>query len=104
VNFELSDEQRAFAETAGAFACEEWLPHAPGWDEFYQEFVRRLANHGYAVICPDLYCREGHGTPDDMAAKVRADGGVADEARDDQAGGTRCQRRLRQLHPGNQDT
>ena len=53
--------------------------HIPGWDEFYQEFARRLANHGYTVICPDLYCREGHGTPDDMAASVRADGGVPDE-------------------------
>ena len=30
------------------------------------------------MIVPDLYCREGHGTPDDVAAKVRADGGVAD--------------------------
>ena len=53
--------------------------HMPGWDEFYQEFARRLANHGYTVICPDLYCRVGHGTPDDIAAKVRADGGVADD-------------------------
>jgi carboxymethylenebutenolidase len=53
--------------------------HMPGWDEFYQEFTRRLANHGYTVICPDLYCRVGHGTPDDIAAKVRADGGVADD-------------------------
>jgi carboxymethylenebutenolidase len=53
--------------------------HMPGWDEFYQEFARRLANHGYTVIVPDLYCRVGHGTPDDIAAKVRADGGVADD-------------------------
>src|SRR6266568_2390981 len=53
--------------------------HMPGWDEFYQEFARRLANHGYTVICPDLYCRVGHGTPDDIAARVRADGGVADD-------------------------
>ena len=53
--------------------------HMPGWDEFYQEFARRLANHGYTVIGPDLYCRVGHGTPDDIAAKVRADGGVADD-------------------------
>jgi carboxymethylenebutenolidase len=52
--------------------------HLPGWDELYQEFARRFANHGYTVIAPDLYCREGHGTPDDVAAKVRADGGVAD--------------------------
>jgi carboxymethylenebutenolidase len=53
--------------------------HIPGWDEFYQEFARRLANHGYTVICPDLYCRDGHGTPDDIAARVRADGGAPDE-------------------------
>jgi carboxymethylenebutenolidase len=30
------------------------------------------------VICPNLYERWGHGTPDDIAAKVRADGGVPD--------------------------
>jgi carboxymethylenebutenolidase len=52
--------------------------HMPGWDEFYREFSDRLARHGYTVICPDLYCRYGHGTPDDIAAKVRADGGVHD--------------------------
>jgi carboxymethylenebutenolidase len=27
-----------------------------------------------------LYCRAGHGTPDDVAAKVRAEGGVHDES------------------------
>ncbi|HLQ31319.1 MAG TPA: dienelactone hydrolase family protein [Chloroflexota bacterium] len=54
--------------------------HLPGWDELYQEFARRLANHGYTVICPDLYCRMGHGSPDDVAAKVRGEGGVADES------------------------
>ncbi|MDP8924836.1 MAG: dienelactone hydrolase family protein [Chloroflexota bacterium] len=53
--------------------------HLPGWDEFYQEFTRRFANHGLSAICPDLYCRDGHGTPDDVAAKVRAEGGVADD-------------------------
>jgi carboxymethylenebutenolidase len=54
--------------------------HAPGWDEFYQEFTRRLASHGYTAICPDLYCRFGHGTPDDVTAHVRSEGGVADES------------------------
>jgi carboxymethylenebutenolidase len=54
--------------------------HMPGWDEFYQEFADRLARHGYIVICPDLYCRFGHGTPDDVAAKVRAQGGVTDDS------------------------
>lgn len=54
--------------------------HLPGWDEFYQEFAERLARHGYEVICPDLYCRFGHGTPDDIAALVRSQGGALDES------------------------
>ena len=54
--------------------------HLPGWDEFYREFCERLARHGYTVIAPDLYCRYGHGTPDDIAAIVRSQGGVHDDA------------------------
>ena len=54
--------------------------HLPGWDEFYREVCERLARHGYTVICPDLYCRFGHGTPDDVAAKVRSEGGAPDES------------------------
>jgi carboxymethylenebutenolidase len=54
--------------------------HLPGWDEFYREFAERLARHGYTVICPDLYCRFGHGTPDDVAARVRSQGGVHDDS------------------------
>jgi carboxymethylenebutenolidase len=53
--------------------------HMPGWDEFYREFSDRLARHGYTVICPDLYCRYGHGSPDDITAKVRGEGGVPDD-------------------------
>src|SRR5215469_7280788 len=53
MDFELSDEQRAFAETARAFAREEWLPHAPGWDE-REEFpvvpLRKAAELGFAGI------------------------------------------------------
>jgi carboxymethylenebutenolidase len=55
------------------------IMHMPGWDEYYQEFTRRLANHGYTAICPDLYCRVGHGRPDEIAAKTRADGGIPDD-------------------------
>jgi carboxymethylenebutenolidase len=55
------------------------IMHMPGWDEYYAEFTRRLAAHGYSALCPDLYCRAGHGTPDEVAAKVRADGGVPDD-------------------------
>ena len=54
--------------------------HMPGWDEFYQEFSERLGRHGYLVICPNLYDRAGQGLPDDVAAKVRAEGGVHDES------------------------
>jgi carboxymethylenebutenolidase len=51
----------------------------PGWDEWYKECTRRFAHHGYATICPNLYQRTGHGTPEDVAARVRADGGVPDD-------------------------
>jgi carboxymethylenebutenolidase len=52
--------------------------HMPGWDEYSIESANRLAWHGYLVIMPDLYCRYGHGTPPEVTARVRADGGVAD--------------------------
>src|SRR5439155_22014862 len=66
-------------EGPGPFPGIVLVHHLPGWDELYQEFARRCANHGYNVICPDMYCREGHGTADDIAAKVRAAGGIADD-------------------------
>ena len=53
MDFELSDEQRAFAETARAFAREEWLPQAPGWDEreeFPAAALRRASELGFAGI------------------------------------------------------
>jgi carboxymethylenebutenolidase len=51
----------------------------PGWDEWYREATRKYAHHGYLAISPNLYHRAGHGTPEDVAAKVRAAGGVPDE-------------------------
>lgn len=53
--------------------------HMPGWDEWYREAARKYAHHGYVAISPNLYFRAGHGTPEDVAAKVRADGGLPDE-------------------------
>ena len=52
--------------------------HLPGWSEFYIETTRRFAHHGYLAICANLYERAGQGNPDDVAAKVRADGGIPD--------------------------
>jgi carboxymethylenebutenolidase len=53
--------------------------HRPGWDEWYRHATRLFAHHGYVAVCPDLYCRVGHGEPDDIAARAQAEGGVADE-------------------------
>ena len=64
---------------AGPFPGVVLIHHAPGWDEWYKEATRRFAHHGYVAICPNLYCRVGHGTPEDVGAKVRAEGGVADD-------------------------
>ena len=53
--------------------------HMPGWDEWYKEATLRFTRQGYAVLCPNLYFRAGHGSPEDVAAKVRAAGGVPDD-------------------------
>ena len=38
--------------------------------------TRKFAHNGYLAICANLYERAGQGNPDDVAAKVRAEGGV----------------------------
>lgn len=63
----------------GPFPGMVLIHHMPGWDEWYREATRRFAAHGYAALCPNLYYRAGHGTPEDVAAKVRAAGGVPDD-------------------------
>ena len=53
MDFELSDEQRAFLDTARGFAREDWLPQAAGWDaraEFPVAALRRAAALGFAGI------------------------------------------------------
>ncbi len=71
------------------------IHHFPGWDEWYREATRRFAHHGFAAISPNLYERIGQGTPEDVAAKVRAQGGIPDEvAVGDIAGAMRYLRTL----------
>ena len=53
--------------------------HMPGWDEWYREATRKYAHHGYLALSPNLYFREGHGTPEDVATRARGVGGVSDE-------------------------
>ena len=63
----------------GPFPGMVLIHHMPGWDEWYREATRRFAHHGYVTISPNLYERVGHGTPEDVAAAARADGGVPDD-------------------------
>jgi len=65
------------------------IHHAPGWDEWYREATRRFAYHGYLAISPNVYYRFGHGSPEDVAAKVRAAGGVDDDQAVGDAAGAR---------------
>ena len=63
----------------GPFPSMVIIHHMPGWDEWYREATRKFAHHGYAALSPNFYYRVGHGTPEDVAVKVRAEGGVADD-------------------------
>ena len=77
-NHEVINAYYARPLGAGPFPGMVVIHHAPGWDEWYREATRKFAHHGYAAISPNLYCREGHGTAEDVGAKVRAAGGVPD--------------------------
>lgn len=60
MDFELSDEQRLFTDSARAFAARELTPHASDWDRehhFPIEVIRRAAEQGYLA----LYLREEDG-------------------------------------------
>jgi alkylation response protein AidB-like acyl-CoA dehydrogenase len=60
MDFELSEEQRAFADTARQFAAEQLAPHAADWDRrchFPVEALREAAGLGFAGI----YIGEAHG-------------------------------------------
>lgn len=64
---------------AGPFPAMVLAHHMPGWDEWYREVTYKFAQRGYATLTPNLYFRAGHGTPEDVAVKVRADGGIPDD-------------------------
>src|SRR5437016_12909687 len=72
------------------------IHHLPGWDEWIMEVTRKFAHHGYAAIAPHLYFREGPGSPDDIGARVRAAGGVADDqvVGDAEIGRASCRERV----------
>ncbi|HET6596867.1 MAG TPA: dienelactone hydrolase family protein [Anaerolineales bacterium] len=64
---------------AGPFPALVLAHHMPGWDEWYRRTTLKFALHGCVAITPNLYFRAGHGTPEDVAAKVRGEGGIPDD-------------------------
>ena len=64
---------------AGPFPGVVVIHHMPGWDEWTREVARKFAQKGYAAIAPHLFSRSGPGSPDDVAARARAEGGAADD-------------------------
>ena len=64
---------------AGPFPAMVLAHHMPGWDEWYWMTTLKFALHGYITITPNLYFRAGHDTPEDVAAKVRGEGGISDD-------------------------
>jgi carboxymethylenebutenolidase len=78
-NGDVIDAYYARPLGAGPFPGVVVIHHAPGWDEWCKEVTRKFAHRGYAAIDPNLYHRAGTGSPDDVAARVRAEGGVPDD-------------------------
>src|SRR3954454_15088728 len=60
MDFTFADEQLAFQETARNFAREEWLPHAPGWDE-REEFPEAALRAAAALGVAGIYVRDQFG-------------------------------------------
>ncbi len=72
------DAYVARPEGPGPFATVLVAHHMPGWDEWCIEVTRRFAHHGYLAVCPNLHYRMGPGTPAEMSARIRDDGGQRD--------------------------
>ncbi len=63
----------------GQFPSLVLIPHMPGWDEWCRECARRFTQHGYAVVCPNIYRDYSLGTPQEASAAARAAGGAKDD-------------------------
>ena len=72
MDFDLTEEQRAFPATARQFARDEMMPHARGWDEgeiFPVEALRKAAALGFGGI----YVKEDVGGSALSTARRRSD-------------------------------
>jgi len=77
-NGDMIDAYMARPLGAGPYPGVVLIHHMPGWDEASKEMARKFAYHGYACISPSLHHRAGPGSVDDVAARVRTEGGVSD--------------------------
>ncbi len=76
------DAYYAQPQGAGPFPGVVVIQHIFGVDEWIMEVCRRLAHHGYAALAPNLYARIGSlgsGPVEDLAARLRAKGGLNDD-------------------------
>lgn len=64
---------------AGPYPGIVLIPHMPGWDEFLRETARRFTQHGYSVLCPNIFQAFGDGTPGEVSARAWGVGGAPDE-------------------------
>ncbi|MBO6159581.1 MAG: dienelactone hydrolase family protein [Firmicutes bacterium] len=55
------------------------IPHMPGWDEWCRETSRRFTEHGYQVLCPNIYQDFGSGTPPEVSRRMWEAGGAPDQ-------------------------
>ena len=65
---------------AGPYPGIVLIPHMPGWDEWCRETARRFTEHGYSVVCPNIYDRVGTGTPPEVAGQAREAGQPTDDS------------------------
>jgi carboxymethylenebutenolidase len=73
-----SEAYYARPSRTGRFPGVVVIHHMPGWDEWITEVVRKFAHHGYPAIAPNLFVRFGPGSPDDVTARARPQGGASD--------------------------
>ncbi len=64
----------------GPFPSLVLIPHMPGWDEYCREASRRFTEHGYSVLCPNIYEDYGEGTPVEVSGRMREQGVVKDQS------------------------
>lgn len=65
---------------AGPYPGIVLIPHMPGWDEWCRETARRFTEHGYSVVCPNIYDRVGTDTPPELATRAREMGEPKDDS------------------------